>query len=148
MEQVKPKTEKGQEEAPDQAAGKENGEDREGVWARVPHLQDMWAVGGGAGGRESGLGGDRPHSQVTRGGERWGKANTARPTCLALQLGSGQALLHSHPPPAPRILVRFFWDVSFREEAYRPRQAVRGPQARVLTVRASTASSTPQASWP
>lgn len=78
MEQVKPKKEKGQEEAPDQAAGKENGEDCEGVWARVPHLQDTWAVGGGAGGlqqageggRESRLEGDRLQShEQGSGGE-------------------------------------------------------------------------------
>ena len=76
MEQVKPKTEKGQEEAPDQAAGKENGEDCEGVWARVPHLQDTWAVGGGAGRLAAGWGGRQGvtsrgrQAAVTRAGER------------------------------------------------------------------------------
>lgn len=53
MEQVKSKTDKGQEEAPDQAAG----EDSEGLWARVPHLQDTRAVGSGVGRLAAGWGG-------------------------------------------------------------------------------------------
>lgn len=40
-----------------------------------------------------------------------------RPTCLVLQLGFGQALLHPHPSPTPRIPVGFFWDVVLGEEA-------------------------------
>lgn len=66
MEQVKSKTDKGQEEAPDQAAGKENGGDSEGLWARVPYPPGQWGVGweglqqAGEEGRESRLEGDRP----------------------------------------------------------------------------------------
>ena len=105
----------------------------------------------GEGGRESRLEGDRlqSHEQGSGGEQNTGnEASTTRTTCLVLQLGSGQALLHSHPPPTPRIPVCFFWDVRFREEACGPRQALRRLQARVLMVRASTAPSTPRAPQP